>query len=76
MPKRGVTAPYHLRFQYPEQKEHGKAVFSKDEMVREVKFFLSRGASVRLFTVNRETKKKHQFHELTPETAPAHLLVE
>lgn len=76
MPKRGVTAPYHLRFQYPQQKEHGKAVFSKDEMVREVKFFLRRGASVRLFSVDAATKKKHEFHALTPDTAPAHLLVE
>lgn len=82
MAKKGQTFPYRIRFHYPASERSGgkeihatNVISNKDELVREAREFLKRGASIELGS-RQQDGKIHWFHSMTPADLPAEELVD
>jgi hypothetical protein len=69
MAKRGQFFPYRILFQYPDRKQYTDVIKSQDELISKTKFFLLRGASVKLVSVDPDGSRR-QFAQFTPGDIP------
>lgn len=69
MAKRGQKFPYRILFQYPGREEYTDVIDSQDRLITKSKFFLTRGASVKLLSVDPDGTRR-QFAEFTPGDIP------
>lgn len=70
MAKRGQFYPYRIKYGYPNGVKGCTALMSMDDVDREERGFLERGAHTEAFSVDRATRARTLLRSRTPDALP------
>lgn len=73
MAKKGQHFPYRIVFQYPDRPQYTDVIKNQERLISRAKFFLTRGASIELISVDTDGSKR-QFAAYRPEEIPEETL--